>query len=268
MSSKQEKGKKIRESFDDIIFEGRNKEYGAYYLRKTYYKSLLPGITLIIVFPLFIFLYQLYLNYRYQTSDSDETTFYYDPDLIHQMDEFAYMQLLEPPKKAEQLKQNQEETPENEIPKIVDSITVNQEEKDNQNLRDTLGMESDSSSLGNEGYLDGTEDGSLNIAFEVDSLPQFPGGNVAMIRFIVNNIRYPEQAIKNNITGIVYVRFCIKKDGSIIMVEIQKGVNALLDTEAIRVVKSMPNWKPGKLRNKNVNVMYSLPINFNLRTRK
>jgi periplasmic protein TonB len=266
-SEKKEKEKYKVESFDDIIFKNRNKEYGAYYIRKTYHKALIPGIVFTILFPLLVFLFQLYLNYKYQSDGLDETTFYYDPTLIQQMDEFAYMQLLEPPKKSEQLKNEDEEKIDNKVPEVVDSVTKNQIEETDKNVKDTLGLKSDTTSVGREGFFDGTYEGNIPIYYQVDSLPQFPGGNVAMIRYIVNNIRYPEQAIKNNITGVVQVRFCIMNDGRIVKVELQKGVNPLLDAEAMRVVRSMPNWKPGKLKNKNVNVMFSLPINFNLRGR-
>jgi periplasmic protein TonB len=262
---KNKKLKNKEESFDDIVFQGRNKEYGAYYLRKNYYKALLPGIIITIIFPFLVIFYQFYLNYRHQLDGLEDETVYYDPSIMKQMDEFAYMQLLEPPKKMEQLKKDQEENVENLVPQIVDSITKNQVEESEKNVKDTLGVESDTTSVGQDGFFDGTYEGNLPIYYQVDSLPQFPGGNVAMIRYIVNNIKYPEQAIKNNITGIVYIQFCIKNDGSLFKFEVQKSVNPLLDAEAMRVVKSMPNWKPGKLKNKNVNVRFSLPINFNLR---
>lgn len=252
------------ESFDDIIFKGRNKDYGAYILRKNYHKHVLKGLAISLIIPLSLIVYELYLNYQFMFENAEEELFYYDPEMTANLDELAYLQLLEPPKEEEKLVQKEERI-ENLVPEIVDSVSKEIEEIDKEENKDTLGIDSDTTTLGNEGNPFGTEDGNMVMYYEVDSLPQFPGGNIAMIRYIVNNIKYPEQAIKSNITGIVYVSFCVKHDGSIVKVELQKGINPLLDAEAIRVVKSMPKWKPGKLKNKNVNVMFSLPINFNLR---
>jgi periplasmic protein TonB len=256
---------KVHESFDDVVFHDRNKDYGAYYLRRTYHRALIPGILITIVLPLVLFLYQLYLEFKYETNESKDAVIYYDPSMMQNLDELAYMQLLEPPKKSDRPDTKTEEA-KNLVPEVVDSVTRHEIEKEVKNSKDSLGLESDSSSTG-PGFPGGVDDGSLAIYSQVDSLPQFPGGNVAMIRFIVNNIKYPEQAVKDNIAGIVFVKFCIKNDGTINKVEVQKGIDPLLDAEAVRVVKAMPKWKPGKIRNKNVSVMFSLPINFNLRNR-
>jgi periplasmic protein TonB len=263
-SGKIKKGdNKVLESFDDIVFRDRNKAYGAYYLRKNYHKALIPGILITLIFPLALIIYQLYTNYINQELDSEDAIVFYDPSMIQQMDEFAYMQLLEPPQKSEQMNKDDADKPEDQVPIIVDSISHEDIVEEEKELKDTLGIESDSSSTGQNGFMDGVEDGGLSI-YQVDSLPQFPGGNVALIRFVVNNIKYPEQAIKDHITGVVYIKFCIKSDGSINQIEVQKSINPLLDAEAVRVVRVMPKWKPGKLKNRNVNVMFSLPINFNL----
>lgn len=261
------KNKKSYDTLDEIIFRNKNKEYGAYYLRKTYHKSMLPGILLSFLIPGLLLIYQAIYLVSNPNDELNELTSLYDASFLEQMKDLSYLQLLEPPIKVLDLKNDKLNEEQNLVPEIVDSLTKNVVEDFDKNTKDTIGIQSDTSSYVNDGFLDGTEFGNQPIYFQVDSLPEFPGGNIALIRFIVKNIKYPEQAIKNNICGMVYIKFCIKSDGSIDKVEVQQSVNPILDNEALRVVKSMPKWKPARLRNKNVNVWFSLPINFNLGNR-
>ena len=99
----------------------------------------------------------------------------------------------------------------------------------------------------------------------VEEAPEFPGGEKAMFAFINKNIRYPEIARENGIEGKVYIRFIVSKDGSIRDVKVLRGIGSGCDEEAMRVVKRMPNWKPGKQRGKAVSVMFNLPFSFKLK---
>lgn len=99
---------------------------------------------------------------------------------------------------------------------------------------------------------------------KVETLPEFPGGQNAMAEFIIKNVKYPENAIKKGTQGKVFVSFVIEKDGSISGVKVAKGVEKELDDEAVRVIKSMPKWKPGKEKNNIVRVNMTLPIQFKL----
>lgn len=98
----------------------------------------------------------------------------------------------------------------------------------------------------------------------VEELPEFPGGHEAMNVFIASNIRYPKVAAENGIQGRVFVSFVIDTDGSVTDAKIARGVDPLLDNEALRVVNSMPKWKPGKQRGIDVKVSYTLPVSFSL----
>ena len=84
------------------------------------------------------------------------------------------------------------------------------------------------------------------------------------MKFLGKNIKYPPQAMENEIQGRVIVTFVIMKDGSITNAEVVRGVDPLLDKEALRVVNLMPKWKPGKQRGKAVNVKYTIPVTFRL----
>ena len=104
-----------------------------------------------------------------------------------------------------------------------------------------------------------------NMVYDVvEVMPQYPGGQIAMLKYIMENMKYPEQAMKEGIQGRVTVRFIVEKDGSISNVSPIHPVHPLLDKEAIRVVKSMPKWSPGKQHGKPVRVQLIVPIMFKL----
>jgi len=98
----------------------------------------------------------------------------------------------------------------------------------------------------------------------VEKMPEFPGGQEAMNRWLSKNIKYPLLAQENNIQGRVVCQFVVNSDGKIVDVVVVRGVEASLDAEAVRVIKSMPAWTPGKQGGKTVRVKYTLPIRFKL----
>lgn len=98
----------------------------------------------------------------------------------------------------------------------------------------------------------------------VEVMPQFPGGQIAMMKYIMENMKYPKQAMKEGIQGRVTVRFIVEKDGSISDVKPILSVHPLLNKEAVRVVESMPKWTPGKQNGKPVRVRFNLPVMFKL----
>ena len=103
------------------------------------------------------------------------------------------------------------------------------------------------------------------VIFQVlENDPEFPGGVEAMYKYLAQNIKYPQLARENNITGKVYVEFVVEKDGSVSNVKVLRDIGGGCGQEAVRVVKSMPKWTPGKQRGKAVRVQYNLPVNFSL----
>ena len=98
----------------------------------------------------------------------------------------------------------------------------------------------------------------------VDQMPEFPGGTEALLKFVANNVKYPEKAKDEEISGRVFISFVIEKDGSVSNVELKRGIGGGCDDEAVRVVKAMPKWKPGIKDGKPVRVSYMMPINFKL----
>ncbi len=103
-----------------------------------------------------------------------------------------------------------------------------------------------------------------NIFYETEQQASFPGGMSAYMRWLASNMRYPEDAQEGNIQGKVIVKFIVRKDGTIDQPVIAKGVHPSLDKEAIRVVKKMPRWQPGRNNGVAVDSYYILPIVFRL----
>ncbi len=100
------------------------------------------------------------------------------------------------------------------------------------------------------------------VFFIVEEMPEYPGGELAIRQYLASNVKYPVKAMEREIEGRVYVQFVITVDGDVTGVKIARGVDPELNKEAIRVIKAMPKWTPGKQRGKPVAVAYTIPINF------
>ena len=104
-----------------------------------------------------------------------------------------------------------------------------------------------------------------NMVYDVvEVMPQYPGGQIAMMKYIMENIKYPKQIMEEGIQGRVTVSFIVEKDGRVSNVRLLRSVQPALDKEAVRVVKSMPKWTPGKQNGKPVRVRFNLPVMFKL----
>lgn len=137
-----------------------------------------------------------------------------------------------------------------------------EELKDNGTIKNIEYKESDK----NEVYIYVSSDLEYNAVFTiVEYMPEFPGKEQALFKFLGNNMRYPNEAKDGNIQGTVYVSFVIDSDGKPKDAKIIRGVHASLNEESLRVVKLMPNWYPGIQRGVPVNVQYNLPIKFVLK---
>lgn len=98
-----------------------------------------------------------------------------------------------------------------------------------------------------------------------DEMPMFPGGNTEMLKFISANLKYPKPYTESNLSGTVYTQFIVTKEGKITEPKVIKSLNPDMDAEVIRVIKMMPNWKPGKYQGKTVSVRYNVPVKIGLK---
>ncbi|MBP5667027.1 MAG: energy transducer TonB [Salinivirgaceae bacterium] len=152
-----------------------------------------------------------------------------------------------------------------EVPKIAEVINI---VEDDVEIDDELAIDDVEADQDTEvAIVEMTEEEEVEeeeVFYIVENMPEFPGGDVALRTYIAQNVKYPEIAKENGLSGKVFVQFVINQKGEVQDVKIARGVDPALDKEAIRVVQNLPKWKPGSQRGKPVKVSYTVPINFQL----
>ncbi len=150
-------------------------------------------------------------------------------------------------------------------PKVAEVITIIESESE---LEETLDIDdveaTQETAITIIDRPDEVEDTEEDIFITCEIPPSFPGGTAELYKFIGNNVVYPEAAKSNGVTGKVIVRFVVNQKGAIENAYVLRGIDPLLDREAIRVVQSIPKWNPGTQRGKPVKVWFTVPINFQL----
>ena len=111
---------------------------------------------------------------------------------------------------------------------------------------------------------DSTRPKKDDVYTAVEVMPQFPGGEKALLKYIASNLKYPVQSQENKVEGKVYIRFIVTEKGNITKVAVMRSLDQYCNEEALRVIKEMPKWTPGKQNGKNVSVYYVIPIKFKL----
>lgn len=272
----------------DLVFADKNKEFGAYQMRKESDKrhnlaALFTLIGLIVVFFL-ILAYSKYSDYR---AEQDAIA------LQEQREKMAAAELLQQEDEPEPEPEPEEqkfEQPEIEIPEEVlatvqvTQIAIVDADKVKNEVMDMETQKEDNTARGvvnQEGSDDADKFKAVQeqvvvkepepekpkeeeIFVAVEQMAEFPGGQAALMKWLSSNIRYPEAAQQNDIQGRVIVKFVVEKDGSIGQATILKGVDKDLDREALRVVKKMPKWQPGKNNGVAVRSYFNLPVTFKL----
>jgi periplasmic protein TonB len=151
-------------------------------------------------------------------------------------------------------------------PKVVEVLNIVDDEVELDEELDIESTEADEETIIDVAPIietaDEEEEEEAKVFFIVEEMPEFPGGELALRKYIGNAIKYPVIAQENGIQGKVYVTFVVDRDGGISNARVARGVDPSLDKEALRVVNSLPKWKPGKQRGKPVRVSYTVPINF------
>lgn len=158
--------------------------------------------------------------------------------------------------------------PEPEVPEVVTEVTVVDNEAKIENELGIIDMSANKAENVQVTHVEVKQEEEVaeeEIFQVVEEQPEFPGGAAAMYKYLQENIQYPDAARNANLTGKVYVSFVVEKDGSISNAVVKRDIGGGCGAEAVRVVKSMPKWKPGKQRGKAVRSAFTLPVNFNLR---
>ena len=274
--------------WNDIVFADKNKDFGAYQLRKQSDRrhnmaALFTLVGLIVVFIL-ILAYSKYSDYR---AEQDAIA------LQEQREKMAAAELIQEQDEPEPEPEPEEQKVEIEIPEIpeevlatvqVTQIAIVDADKVQNEVMDMEEQKEDNTARGvvnQEGSDDVDKFKAVaeqvivkepepekpkeeEIFVAVEQPAEFPGGQQALMKWLSNNIRYPEAAQQNDIQGRVVVKFVVEKDGSIGHAEIVRGVDKDLDREALRVVNKMPKWQPGKNNGVAVRSYFNLPVTFKL----
>ncbi len=273
----------------NLVFADKNKEFGAYQLRKESDKRhnlavLFTLIGLVVIFILII-AFSKWSDYRAEQQALA---------LQEQREKMMAAQLAqeaEEPEPEPEVEEQKFEQPEIEVPEEVlatvqvTQIAIVDADKVKNEVMDMDTQKEDNTARGvvtQEGSDDADKFKAVQeqvvvkepepevkpkeeeIFVAVEQQAEFPGGTAAMMKWLNNNVRYPESAQQNDIQGRVIVKFVVEKDGSIGKAEILKGVDRDLDREALRVVKKMPKWQPGKNNGVAVRSYFNLPVVFKL----
>ncbi len=270
----------------DLVFEGKNKDFGAYVIRtestKRHNKAVLWSIIGTIIFGLLAFGYvkaSQYIEERRIAEWGEQI------DVIVDMSQEAE----DPEPEQERLEQEKPEV----LQDVLNSIKVTELQivEDNEvNREDEIlsqdEIEQTNKAFGQTNVDNGQDDRTqFQTAVEevvvekkeekpkevkeeihtlVEQMPQFPGGDAALMKYLSSHINYPPMAAENNVQGKVILQFVVEKDGRVGEVKIARSVDKDLDKEAIRVVKSLPKFTPGRQNGYPVRVWYTLPVNFKL----
>jgi len=249
-------------AFDDIVFEDRNKEYGAYKLRKRYNKTVLVAM-LIGVLVLATAIITPFINAK--AADSSKKRAERQVEIKMENLDQPTEQVAPPPPPPPpptDVVQQQKYVP----PVVVDSIKpeeVQQLMTADQAQTEVVNKEVEVQEQVKEEVQE--EEAEQAPFVVVEEMPMFPGGDIELLKYIGEHTQYPEIAKENNIQGKVIVRFCVTAKGGVNQVSVLKGVDPELDKEAIRVVNTLPPFKPGKQGGKPVPVWYMVPIAFTLK---
>lgn len=270
----------ISSDWVDLVFEGRNKAYGAYRLRKSTTKRNILAMVAVVLLLIVAFIILTVKNF-----------------VDEQRAKVAMTQVAEltnykqPEKKAEVKQKKVEVEPEREVERVKSSIKFtapvikkDEEVKPDEELKTQDELMSTKTAIGTFD-VKGNDDANgevlkakeviaepeppkheeENKVFDiVEQQPLFPGGPAALMKYLSEHTKYPVVAQENGVQGRVTVQFVVEKDGSISDVHVLRGVDPSLDKEAVRVVKSMPRWTPGKQNGINVRVNYRVPVLFRL----
>lgn len=252
-----------------LVFQDRNQAYGAYTLRRDYNRTITKAVFLSFFGLLLLVSTPSIIRYLFP----EKITLPFEkPEVILDITEIVLPdeKIIIPEKTT-----TTPPTPQSSSTQYTNLIV-----KDNDSINDGLTQEDLSKlilatktivadSVPGKDPLPDTKDipstGTSKTFFWVEEMPQFPGGENEMLKYLRNHIKYPIGAREANITGVVYVSFIVDKEGEIKNIEILRGIGGGCEEEAVRVIKKMSKWKPGKQNGQAVNVEFKLPVSFTLR---
>ena len=259
------KNKEHIESFDEIVFEKRNKDYGAYFLRSIYKKHMTFAVTvssLALLLFMSVPLVKAYYDQGNARNKVRETSVVSKLEKIRR-DEDAPPPPPPPPPPPEAVEQKAAF----KAPIVTtDTTEATSDLPDQDELSKTAPVAPPKEVVIDEGpkeevkVIQQVEDVTEYVS--VEEMPEFPGGEAELQKYIATNIKYPQIAKESGIQGTVYVKFVVNEQGVVFKADILRGIGGGCDEEAIRIIKSLPKWTSGKQNGKAVKVTFTVPIRF------
>ena len=269
----------------DIVFEGKNQQFGAYEMRKNSDARHNKAMIVVVIVIAIAFILPLLVNTVLPKAEEkpEDLTEQALVNLDNTVDE-------EQDQPEEEQQRVEVEIPEALPEEILNTVKVTElaiVEDEKVNAEDEIKTQDElketTTAFGQSDFDKGTDDRNVvrehkdeiiveekkpveenKVFTAVEQMPQFPGGEAELMKYIQKNLEYPPVAMENNIQGRVVVQFVVTKTGKIGEVKVARGKDPDLDKEAVRVVKSLPDFIPGKMNGQSVNVWYTLPITFKL----
>jgi periplasmic protein TonB len=243
-------------NWDEIVFEFKNKEYGAFLLRKKYTKSLITAIIIGIAITVLIIV-PAFLTLTYDDTDAFIVDNSITANLINIKQHQEEIPPPPPPPPIEIKKKTKFNTP-----VVVDTVKEVVEITPSDQVIDSITNQEVKDVALTDSYVS-IEEEPVDFLI-IEEKPEFPGGETALMRYIASNIKYTEAIKESGISGKLLIFFVINQEGKVTNVELLKSIDPYLDKEALRAVTDMPEWKPGKQKGKPVRVSFKLPIYFKL----
>lgn len=272
----------------DIIFDGKNKEFGAYQLRrnsdKRHNRAVLATLIGLIVILVGAYFLGMYNDFRAKQHEA-ELQAQLEQQLAQMAEEVPEEEAPEEEIQAVEAPEQEQALPEEILNTIKDTeIQIAADNEVTEDITSKDDVAESTAAAGATTFDQGTDNLEVvrthkdeiiveekkpepkkeEIFTAVEQMPQFPGGEAELMKYIANHIKYPTMAAENNIQGRVVVKFVVKKDGSVGEVQVLRGKDPDLDKEAVRVVRTLPKFIPGKMNGQAVSVWFTLPINFKL----
>lgn len=269
----------------DIVFEGRNKDFGAYVMRMTtkprHLKAFISTIVAFVAIIAFAYGYLAVSAYIEELAIKDQAN-----------QEMVTVDLGDEADDEEDVPERIEEQQPEALPEeILNTVKVtelliakDEDVRSEDEIKTQDELKETETAFGQTDFDKGTDDRNVTrehkneviveekksepvkeeVFRAVEQMPVFPGGEAALMKWLSNNIQYPPAAMENNVQGRVVVQFVVTKTGAIGEVKVVRSVDRDLDNEAIRVCKKLPKFTPGRMNGQAVNVWYTLPVQFKL----
>ncbi len=250
---------------DEIVFEHRNKTYGAYILRKLYNKNMNRALILAVIILLAGLAYPLASSYyaKARAGYIEKAASAEFIDMDKPKEEAPPPPPPPPPPPAALEQKVKFVAPVVTTEEVVEDADIfNQDDLAQTTTNEAVSVDEVAVVEVKEEVIEVEE--TKPVFTIVEEMPSFPGGDAERNKFLAANIQYPQQATENGIQGTVYVSFVVDSKGNVTDVKILRGIGGGCDEEALRVVRMMPKWHPGKQNGKNVRVLFNMPIYFKL----